>query len=108
MTVERALEILTPHNHELYRLFKARCDAGYPMTMIAAEIGVHVDDLCDWVLKVYREPKKQKPYSTRHMEAIGEVHNGNGAGWSLSEQTRRHLAWKRQREGARAALEAME
>lgn len=106
--VELAIELLTPTNHDLYKLFKARCDAGYPVTMIAAEIGIHVDDLCDWVLKVYREPKphKQKPYESKDGTPIGRPMKVPGNGWSVPAHVRKHLDWERQRAGARAALEA--
>lgn len=101
-------ELLTPHNHDLMRLVKARVDSGRAMTTIAAEIGVHVDDLCDWILTKYREPRKPKEYHRPSMPAIG-FSQQETAKWSAAADTRRFMAWKKARDGAaetRRMLEA--
>lgn len=99
---------LTPHNHDLMKLVKARVDANYPMTFIAQELGVHVDELCDWILKVYEEPKahKHKPYQNKGATALGEPKRP-GNGWSPAAQVRRQTAWQRQHEGAAATRKVL-
>ena len=99
MSQKLAEELLTPTNHDLMRLVKARIDSGRAMTVIAAEIGVHVDDLCQWILTSYREPRKAKVYHRPEMPAIG-YSNQEAAVWSASEDARRFAAWKKARDGA--------
>ena len=109
MSQKIADELLTPYNHELMKLVKARVCTPMSMTAIAAELGVHVDELCHWIMSVYREPpKRQKAYNTRHMPAIG-FSEQETAKWSATDNARRFTAWKRARDGAaetRRMLEA--
>ena len=100
--------ILTTHNHDLMKLVKARVDAEYPMSFIAHELGVDVDDLCRWILHDYREPRvrKHKPYQNKGATALGEPKRP-GNSWSPAEQVRRQSAWQRQRDGAAAARKAI-
>lgn len=99
--------LLTATNHELMKLVTARVKKQLPMSMIAQELSVDVDALCDWILRVYREPKK-KPYQNKNGGPIGQSRMVEGNEWSRSAQARRQHAWEKQREGARAALQAME
>lgn len=100
--------ILTPTNHDLMALVKARVDADYPMTFIAQELGVDVDDLVHWILKEYREPKlrKHKPYQNKGADALGEPKRP-GNSWSPAAQVRRQTAWQREHDGVAAARKAM-
>ncbi len=94
---------LAPTNHALMKLVKARVDADYPMTFIAQELGVDVDDLCHWILVDYREPRDHKPksYQNKGADALGEPKRP-GNSWSPAAQVRRQTAWQRQRGGASA------
>lgn len=107
MSIKLVDELLTPTNHDLMRLVEARVDSGRAMTTIAAEIGVHVDDLCHWILSVYREPRKPKVYHRPSMPAIG-FSQQETARWSASEDARRFAAWKKARDGAAATRRMLE
>lgn len=109
MSQTQAEELLTPTNHELMKLVKKRVETPMSMTAIAAEIGVHVDDLCHWIMCVYREKPRHAPKDYQHpsKSAIGFSDHATGR-WSASEDARRFVAWKKARDGAAATRRMLE
>ena len=80
--------------HDLMRLIRKRVEAGYPMTMIAAELGYDVDDICAWIM-AYREPKRHR-YVNRASPA--DLHQP--ARTVEQREAAKFAAWKRQHDGA--------
>ena len=98
---------LTPDNHELMAFVRERISHGYPMTGIAHELKLDVNDLCDWIMKVYREPKKKRtPYLNRGSPAASYTAPSR-APISTRGDARRLANWKRQREAAAAARKSI-
>jgi hypothetical protein len=94
---------LHPTNHELMELVRARIDCGYPMTGIARELGYDVDELCNWIMCIYREPKKRRqPYVNRMSEPVAYSAPSRSP-LSTRGDAQRLANWKRQREAAAAA-----
>lgn len=99
---------LTPDNHELMGLVRERINTGYPMTGIAKEVGVDINDLCDWIMRVYREPKKRRtPYVNRMSEPV-VYRSPSRKPLSMRESAQKFAAYKRLQDGARATREALE
>ena len=66
-------QLLTSHtDHEMWRLIRNRVDQGRPMQAIADELGLPVDELCEWIFR-YREPRPAKPYQSKNGTPIGKV-----------------------------------
>jgi hypothetical protein len=59
-------------DHEMWRLIRNRVDQGHSMQAIADEIGLPVDELCEWIFR-YREPRPAKPYQSKNGTPIGKV-----------------------------------
>lgn len=92
-------------DHAFWRMLRVQCNTTKPMSRIAAELGVDVDDLCAWIMAYTEKPAhKPKEYQSKVAEAIGDPKRP-GSGWSPAAQVRRQTAWQRQRDGARAAME---
>lgn len=87
-----------PHDKELWALVQKRVNQvpAIPMTQIAREIGVDVDDLCAWIMR-YRSPRNQAFMANKGAKAQGD-------GWSVTAQDQRYQNWKRARDGAAATL----
>lgn len=99
--------MLTANNHELMKLVRARIEAQYPLGFIAQELDVDVQDLIDWIMDVYKAPRRDKPQANaKYGPAIGEPKRA-GNGWSPAEHVRRQTAWERQRAGAAEARKAL-
>lgn len=92
-------------DHELMRLIRNRVDKGIPMTQIAAEIGVEVDDLCDFIM-AYKEPRKRKVDTTKAGPPITLNDKPIRDHWGMSQAAQRFANWKRQHDGAVAARRA--
>jgi hypothetical protein len=96
----RGLEQLTTDNHTLYRRVQHLVRLNWSWEAIALDVGVYqVNDLCQWVLD-YREPKRLPMVNS-------QVLNVPVRSQELVERGVRLQTWRRQRNGARAALEAM-
>jgi len=94
------IEQLTPDNHTLYRRVQHLVRLNWSWEAIALDVGVYqVNDLCQWVLD-YREPKRLP------MVNAGYVHDVP-VKVGVSRETAQFIAWRKERAGAREALEAM-
>jgi hypothetical protein len=87
--------------HELMRLIRKRVDQQIPMTQIASELGVDVDDLCEFIFK-YKEPRR-RPYVRKSDPPITIDDSPIRDHWSLSQVAQRFANWKRQHDGAAEA-----
>lgn len=98
------IEQLHPQNHTLYRRVQHLVSLKWKWEAIADDAGLvgprRVQDLCEWVLE-YREPKKMPMVNTGYVLGIPVKAP------SLTAHGVRLSTWQRQREGARAALEAI-
>lgn len=95
-------------DHAFMRNLRLQCNTSKPMAKIAAELGVDVGDLCDWIMAYTDKPAKRKEYQNKGAGALGEPARGGGSGWSPAAQVRRQTAWQRQRDGAAATLRMLE
>lgn len=91
-------------DHAFMRLLRVQVHTTKPMSQIASELGVDLDDLMAWVM-AYKDPKKAI-YLNKGADPIGKTQRAGGNGWSLAEQSRRQSAWERQRAGAAEARKA--
>lgn len=111
---EYARNMLRPDNYALFDAVRNRLNAKpyEPIDSIAAEVGVTVDQLCRWVIgfsEKHRERAQRVPYQSKAFAPIAQPRSkGAGSDWAQSENIRRMKAWKKQRDGARAAREAIE
>lgn len=97
----RGIEKLTLDNHTLYRRVQHLVRLNWSWEAIALDVGVYqVNDLCQWVLD-YREPK---PLPLVTQKNAAQISTAPGNKYRAAE---RFMAWRRSREGARKALEAM-
>lgn len=95
------LEKLTPDNHTLYRRVQHLVRLNWSWEAIALDVGVYqVQDLCEWVLE-YREPKRLPMVNAGYVHAVPAKPAG------VSRDTAKFIAWQKQRNGAREALEAL-
>lgn len=95
-------------DHAFWRMLRLQCNTNKPMTRIAAELGVDIDDLCAWMMAYTEKPQhKAKEYQSKVAGAIGAP-NRPGNSWSPAAQVRRQTAWARQREGAAATRRMLE
>lgn len=92
--------ILTRNNHELMKAVRASVKAGAPMAAIAESLGVEVNDLCNWVLDVYREPPR---VVAKERGTLPEA-QPMAVDWSASKQAQRFAAWRRAKAAATVAL----
>ena len=92
-------------DHAFWRMLRVQCNTTKPMSRIAAELGVDVDDLCAWIM-AYREPRKAKEYQAKYGPPIGAPKRP-GNSWTPAAQSLRHNAWQRQHDGAAAARKAI-
>lgn len=84
-----------------WRMLRVQCNTNKPMSRIAAELGVDLDDLCAWMMAYTGKPKKQKPYVNRNSPAI-EFSSVDKDRYGSSKSAQRFAAWRRQQEGAKA------
>ena len=107
MTDEYTRNMLCADNHALFDKVRDRLNARpiEPIDIIARDIGVTVDDLCRWFI-AYKAPRKPKAYQSPNFPAIGQPKVANGPSWTQDDNSRRFLAWKRAKDGAKAAREA--
>lgn len=85
-------------DHAFAQLVKRRCeDMSRSMAEIAAELGSTPDELCRWIM-AYKEPRRNKPYVNRQSPAQITT-------TPHSADAKRFANWRKQREGARTALE---
>lgn len=98
------IEKLHPLNHDLYRRVQHLVSLRWKWEAIADDVGLvgprRVTELCDWVL-AYREPKKLPVVAT------GTVLNVPAPSRLYTRDAQRFMTWRKQREGARQALEAI-
>lgn len=89
---------LTDHAfmREIRRLVKA--EPPKPMTRIAADLGVDVDDLCAWIM-AYKEPKR-KAYVNRMSEPVTYAGRSIRSDDDYRKAAAKFAAWKRQHDGA--------
>lgn len=101
-------DLLRPDNHELFDHVRLRIlskDPVFTMDQIAVEFGVSVDELCRWIM-AYKEPRKAKAYQAPRFAPIGQPRKASAPSWVKDDDARRFIAWKRSRDGAKAAREA--
>lgn len=91
-------------DHAFMRLLRVQVHTTKPMSQIASELGVDLDDLMLWIMD-YKDPKKTA-YQNKGAAPIGRTQRAGGNGWSLAEQSRRQSAWERQHAGAAEARKA--
>lgn len=98
------IEMLTADNHKLYLRVQKLLNLGWKHERICDEIGLvgprRVMDLCEWFIE-YREPKKLPTVNMAHLNDLPKRYS------PVRRGTERFLAWRKQNEGARKALEAM-
>lgn len=94
------IEKLTLDNHTLYRRVQHLVRLNWSWEAIAADVAVpNVLALCEWILE-YREPKpKEKVANNAYINNVPVRQKP-----SKEQMTARFLAWKRQHDGAVAAL----
>lgn len=89
-------------DEKLWAYVRARVNARPAVTMshIARELGLHVDDLCAWIM-AYREPRPTKG-EQRKKPGPPMLLAGTSGGqvWSQSRQARAFAAWRKQHDGA--------
>lgn len=88
-------------DHELMRMIRKRVNAGYPMTMIADELGQSVDELCAWIME-YKEPRRERYVNRQSPAQIITLPGTVERDWH--REAERFKAWKRQHDGAAATL----
>lgn len=102
-------DLLRPDARELFETVRTRLNArdpAEPIQAIADDLGVTVDQLCRWFI-AYKEPRRhKKAYQSPRFPALPEPLGKITDPWADSEARRRQAIWKKQREGAKAALEA--
>ncbi len=91
-------------DHAFWRMLRVQANTSKPMAKIAAELGVDVGDLCDWIMAYTDKPKHApKEYQAKHAGPIGAPKRP-GNSWSPAASVRLQTAWQRQHDGARKAL----
>lgn len=82
-------------DHAFWRMLRVQCNTNKPMSRIAADLGVDIDDLCAWMM-AYTEkvPVKKKPYVNRDSQPAAHEH------YTLSKSAQRFAAWRKQQAGA--------
>lgn len=101
----RGVVQFSPDDHELFGLVQKRIALNWSWEQIAVEIGCPVKDLLHWVNHVYtsREVPKTKVYAPRSVVKPADLPKD-----SPVLKSKQFMAWRKQREGARDALEAIE
>lgn len=98
------IDILRPDNHDLYRRVQHLVSLQWTWERIADDVGLIGPraelELCEWVLD-YREPKRLPLVSA---SGTREVVNPRSP---IRRDTERFMNWRKERDGARMALEAM-
>lgn len=94
--------VAMPNDRRLMGFLRDRVAADAPMTTIAAELGVGVDDLCAWIM-AYKEPRHRYVDNSKGGAAILVSDGPVRDHWSLSESARRFEIWRKSHYGARAA-----
>lgn len=93
-------------DHAFMRLLRVQVHTTKPMSQIASELGVDLDDLMLWIMDYTAKPKKQKPYVNRQSPPLAYA-DPDRSHWSAPQTAQRFANWRKAQEGARAALEAM-
>lgn len=88
------------NNHELWKLLQKRVAAQVPMASIAAELGVPVAALCEWI-ESYHEPRHVARYQGRARPSLPIDSSPMHGHWSLPDGARRFAAWRKAHDGAR-------
>src|SRR5690606_26561897 len=101
----RGVVQFAPNDHELFALVQNRVKLGWAWGQIASEIGCSVNDLLHWVNHVYTSKELPK---TNICAPSSVAKPADLPKDSPALKTKQFMAWRRQREGARAALEAIE
>lgn len=98
------IEQLYPQNHTLYLRVQHLVRLKWSWEAIADDAGLvgprRVTELCDWVL-AYREPKKLPTVATASVLDVPAPSR------LYTKDAQRFIAWRKQNEGARKALEAI-
>lgn len=98
------MDILTPDNHTLYRRIQHLVRLKWEWEEITEDVGIYptrsnVHELCEWVLD-YKTPKELPVASDAFINKVPVKKN------KVAENTAQFIAWKRAKEGAKAALAA--
>lgn len=106
---EYTKSLLCADNYELFENVRWRLNAREPfepIESIAHDIGVSVDDLCRWVIS-FKEPRRPK-YQSPKFAALAPPKVTGSDPWADDEGRRRARFAQKARDGARAALLALE
>lgn len=100
---EQGIEQLRPDNHALYLRVQTMLNMRCKYEDICDELGLvgknRVNELCEWFI-AYKTPKALPMVKATQIYEVPQrsyVHSGNAA---------RFMAWRREQQGAREALEA--
>lgn len=84
-----------------WRNLRVQTNTSKPMSQIASELGVDIDDLCSWIMAYTAKPKKTKAYVNRDSPAV-EFSLVDKDRFGTSKSAQRFAAWRKQQEGAKA------
>lgn len=94
-------EKLTPDNHDLFRRMTHLLNLRWTWEAIALDVGVYsISALAEWYVE-YRSPKPLPMVASRVLPVPVRS-------YANSAQAAKFIAWRRQHEGARRALEGVE
>lgn len=83
------------NDHAFWRNLRVQCNCDKPMSRIASELGVDVDELCAWIM-AYKAPKN-KPYVNRESVPTFAPVSRQG---DQTEDVKRFAAWRKAQKGA--------
>lgn len=78
-----------------WRNLRVQSNTTKPMSQIAAELGVDLDDLCAWIMAYTDKPQKKKEYVNRDSEPTAKHEH-----YTTSKDAQRFAAWRKQQQGA--------
>ncbi len=93
-------------DHAFMRMLRDQCRTTKPMSRIAAELGVDVDDLCAWIME-YAPPKRQKPYVNRQSPPLAYA-DPDRSHWSATTNAQRFMNWQKAQKGAAETIRMLE
>jgi hypothetical protein len=78
-----------------WRNLRTQTNTTKPMSQIAAELGVDLDDLCAWIM-AYTDKPARKPKEYINRDSAPAVHER----YTTSQSAQRFAAWRKAQEGA--------
>lgn len=78
-----------------WRNLRVQSNTTKPMSQIASELGVDLDDLCAWIMAYTAKPQKRKEYVNRDSQpSVQHEH------YTTSQSAKRFAAWRKAQAGA--------